>query len=152
MSEQFMIRERPPRSSAIALLQSQSLPVADITDEHLEHFFFSGPDGSPNGLVGLEIYDSVALLRSLAVDANARQRGLGSALTRHAEQYATSNHIEALYLLTNTAEDFFHRLGYLRIDRTLAPASITGTREFAGLCPASCAFMVKYLSTRTGDL
>ena len=47
MSEQFMIRERPPRSSAIALLQSQSLPVADITDEHLEHFFFSGPDGSP---------------------------------------------------------------------------------------------------------
>jgi hypothetical protein len=51
-----MIRGRPPRSTAAALLESQGLPVSDITDEHLEHFFFVGSDGSPTGLVGIELY------------------------------------------------------------------------------------------------
>src|ERR1700753_3941512 len=152
MSEHFMIRRQPLRSSVLALLQSQGLPVSDITDPHFEHFFFSGPEGSPDGLVGLEIYDSMALLRSLVVGATARRRGLGSALVRHAEQYATSKRISTVYLLTNTAEDFFRHLGYQRINRSLAPAPIVETREFAHLCPASSAFMVKYLSDRMGDL
>ena len=46
-----MIRGRPPRSTASVLLEAQGLPVADITDAHLEHFFFVGSDGSPTGLV-----------------------------------------------------------------------------------------------------
>jgi len=54
MAEPLMIRGRPPRSTVVALLQAQGLPVSDITDEHLEHFFFIGSDGSPTGLVGLE--------------------------------------------------------------------------------------------------
>jgi amino-acid N-acetyltransferase len=145
MSEPFMIRGRPPRSAALALLHSEGLPVSDITDEHLEHFFFSATDGSPTGLVGLEIYDSVALLRSLVVGENARGKGLGSALTQHAEQYAASKNVGSMYLLTTTAELFFNRLGYQRIDRTQAPPFIERTREFADLCPANSAFMVKSL-------
>jgi N-acetylglutamate synthase-like GNAT family acetyltransferase len=80
LAEPLMIRGRPPRSTAVALLQSQGLPVSDITDEHLEHFFFVGSDGSPTGLVGLELYGADALLRSLVVGENARRKGLGSAL------------------------------------------------------------------------
>src|SRR5882672_10917804 len=45
VSEPLMIRGRPPRSTAVALLQAQGLPVSDITGEHLEHFFFVGSDG-----------------------------------------------------------------------------------------------------------
>jgi hypothetical protein len=55
-AELLVIRGRPPKSTAVALLQAQGLPVSDITDEHLEHFFFIGSDGSPTGLVGVEIY------------------------------------------------------------------------------------------------
>jgi hypothetical protein len=40
MTEPLLIRGRPPRSAALALLQAQALPAADITDEHLEHPFF----------------------------------------------------------------------------------------------------------------
>ncbi len=47
--------------------------------------------------------------------------------------------------LTTTAETFFKRLGYERIERSQAPLSIERTREFASLCPASSAFMVKSL-------
>jgi amino-acid N-acetyltransferase len=145
MPEPLIIRGRPPRSTAVALLQAQGLPISDITDEHLEHFFFIGSDGSPSGLVGLEIYGSDALLRSLVVGENARATCLGSALTDHAEQYAASKGVRSIYLLTTTAETFFQRLGYERIERSQAPASIERTREFASLCPASSAFMVKSL-------
>src|ERR1700720_280484 len=141
MPDALMIRGRPPRSTAVALLQAQGLPVSDITNEHLEHFFFVGSDGSPTGLVGLEIYGSDALLRSLVVGENARGQGLGAGLTDHAEQYAASKSVRSIYLLTTTAETFFRRLGYERIDRSQAPPSIERTREFSSLCPASSAFM-----------
>jgi amino-acid N-acetyltransferase len=140
-----MIRGRPPRSTAVALLQSQGLPISDITDEHLEHFFFVGSDGSPAGLIGLELYGTDALLRSLVVDESARRNGLGASLVEHAEQYAATKRVRSIYLLTTTAETFFKRLGYERIDRSQAPPSIKGTREYASLCPASSAFMMKRL-------
>jgi amino-acid N-acetyltransferase len=138
-----MIRGRPPRSTAVALLQAQGLPVSDITGEHLEHFFFVGSDGSPTGLIGLELYGTNALLRSLVVAENARGKGLGSILIDHAEQYAASKGVGSIYLLTTTAEAFFKHLGYERIERSAAPPSIERTREFASLCPASSAFMSK---------
>ena len=140
-----MIRGRPPRSTTVALLQAQGLPVSDITDEYLEHFFFIGSDDAPTRLVGLELCGADALLRSLVVGENARSKGFGSALIEHAEQYAASKNIRSMYLLTTTAEAFFKRLGYGRIDRLQAPPSIGRTREFASLCPASSAFMVKPL-------
>jgi amino-acid N-acetyltransferase len=145
LAEPLIIRGRPPRSTAAALLEAQGLPVSDITDEHLEHFFFVGSDGSPTGLVGLEVYRSDALLRSLVTVENARGNGLGTGLVEHAEQYAVRKGVRFIYLLTTTAEAFFKRLGYERIDRSQAPSSIKRTREFAGLCPASSAFMMKAL-------
>jgi amino-acid N-acetyltransferase len=141
----LMIRGRPPRSTVVALLEAQGLPVSDITDEHLEHFFFIGSDGSPTGLVGLEIYGTDALLRSLVVADIARTQGVGSALVLHAEDYAVSHNVAAMYLLTTTAESFFERRGYRRINRTQAPRAIRLTPEFTSLCPASSAFMIKQL-------
>jgi amino-acid N-acetyltransferase len=129
----------------VALLQAQGLPASDITDEHLEHFFFMGSAGSAAGLVGVEIYGADALLRSLVVAEAARDQGLGSALVQHAEDYAASCSVGAMYLLTTTAETFFERRGYRRVDRTEAPQAIQTTVEFASLCPSSSAFMIKRL-------
>jgi amino-acid N-acetyltransferase len=140
-----MIRGRPPRATAVALLEAQGLPISDITDEHLEHFFYIGSDGSPIGLVGVEIYGTDALLRSLVVADTARTQGFGASLVQHAEDYAASHRVAAMYLLTTTAEGFFERRGYRRVDRTQAPLAIKSTPEFASLCPASSAFMIKQL-------
>jgi amino-acid N-acetyltransferase len=150
MPDALLIRGRPSRSAAVALLATAGLPVLDLTDGHLEHFFYTGPDGSPTALVGLELYGADALLRSLVVVPDARTKGVGSAIVRHAEEYAASRHVHAVYLLTTTAESFFERLGYRRVDRTQAPPSIQSTREFASLCPASSAFLFKQLSSITG--
>jgi amino-acid N-acetyltransferase len=140
-----MIRERPPHLSVVALLEAGGLPASDLTEAHLEHFFFTGSDGAPSALVGLEIYGEAALLRSLVVSAAARTQGLGSALVLHAEDYAAAHQVRALYLLTTAAESYFEHRGYRRIDRSQAPPSIQSTREFASLCPSSCAFMIKRL-------
>jgi amino-acid N-acetyltransferase len=145
MTQPLLILGRPRRSTAMALLQSQGLPVSDITDEHLQHFFFVGSESSPTGLVGVEIYGADALLRSLVVGEAARDKGLGSVLVNHAERYAASQGVHSIYLLTTTAEAFFKRLGYERIDRSRAPPSIKETLEFASVCPASSAFMTKAL-------
>jgi amino-acid N-acetyltransferase len=48
--------------------------------------------------------------------------------------------------LTTTAESFFAKHGYQRAARESAPAAIRGTREFAGICPASSTFMLRHLS------
>ncbi len=140
-----MIRERPPQLSVVALLDAEGLPASDLTESHLEHFFFTGSDGAPSALVGLEIYGEAALLRSLVVSADARTQGLGSALVQHAEGYAAARHVRSIYLLTTTAEAYFEHRGYRRVDRAQAPASIQSTREFASLCPSSSAFMIKRL-------
>lgn len=135
----------PTRPGAERLLASAGLPTSDLAEAQLQHFFYAGTAAVPTGLVGLELYGETALLRSLVVVPAARTIGAGSALLAHAESHARSHGVRELYLLTTTAEDFFTRRGYARVARESAPDSIRGTREFAGICPASSAFMVKQL-------
>jgi amino-acid N-acetyltransferase len=139
------IQSGPSLAGAVALLESGGLPISDLTEAHLVHFFHSGPAMAPSGLVGLEIYGAYALLRSLVVAPELRSTGLGSALVEHAESYAREVGVQSVFLLTATAERFFQRRGYGLGDRASAPAEIRGTREFVDICPASSAFMVKHL-------
>lgn len=44
------------------------------------HFFGLGTKEEPEGVVGLELFGTVALLRSLAVVSSRRGAGLGSKL------------------------------------------------------------------------
>lgn len=139
------IHPRPPLAGAVALLAGARLPTEDLTATHCESFFFAGPADAPTGLVGLELFGDVALLRSLVVAPQRRRQGEGHALLVHAENHARRCGVRALYLLTTTAEGFFARHGYQRTDRDSAPAAIRATREFAGICPASSAFMSRIL-------
>jgi amino-acid N-acetyltransferase len=146
------IKARPALAAARLLLEAEGLPSSDMDAAQLEHFFFVGADAAPVGLIGLEIFVGVALLRSLVVQTAARGNGLGSALVRHAESYAASRQVRDLFLLTTTAENFFLRHGYEPTARSSAPASIVQTQEFSRLCPASSAFMRKRLRRRDTSL
>jgi amino-acid N-acetyltransferase len=139
------IHRSPARVAAEGLLKAAALPTADLTDAHMKDFFYCGPAASPVGLVGIEICGDCALLRSLAVAAASRSSGLGRALVIHAEEHARASGASSLYLLTTTAETFFQRLGYVAAPRETAPPGVRQSREFADICPASSAFMVKHL-------
>ena len=128
-----------------ALLQQCQLPSSDLTDAHFDHFIARRADDLLEGVVGLELYPPVALLRSLAVAPALRGRGIGQALLADAERYARERDVKDIFLLTTSAERFFARAGYERIGRAAAPAAIQHTQEFSTLCPASSAFMRKRL-------
>jgi amino-acid N-acetyltransferase len=139
------IYRSPSEPQVKHLLTESELPTSDLSPAHLEHFFACGPVEAPKGVVGLEVYDKVALLRSLAVSADSRGNGCGKALVAEAERYARSRGVTVIYLLTTTAAEFFERLGYKKTARESAPDAIRQTEEFSALCPSSSAFMVKIL-------
>lgn len=136
---------QPSETGVKRLLNESQLTDSDLTPEHLQHFFGLGTKEDPEGVVGLELFGTVALLRSLAVVTSRRKTGLGSKLVAHVEDYARNKGIKSLYLLTNTAESFFRHCGYQCIGRDNAPPAIRETKEFSEICPVTSAFMVKHL-------
>jgi amino-acid N-acetyltransferase len=138
---------RPPDLAALrALLESAELPEADLTTAHLGAFHVA-EDGQGRlvGGVGLELAGDAALLRSLVVAPERRGTGLGHALVEAALGLADERGVAEVWLLTTTADRFFERLGWRRVERASAPAGIRATAEFASICPASSVCMVRDL-------
>jgi amino-acid N-acetyltransferase len=130
-------------SSICLLLDSALLPREDVTETALQYFLVARLDTHIVGVVGLERYQEVALLRSLVVAKEHTGLGVGKRLVAAAEARAADMKIETLYLLTTTAERFFARLGFQRLQRELAPLAIQSTSQFSSLCPASAVLMSK---------
>lgn len=128
-----------------ALLQSTQLPAEDVTRESRHAFLVGREAGEIIGTIGPEQYPPYGLLRSLAVRADARGMGYGTALVNRLESVATAREIETLYLLTTTAEAFFRSRGYHGMHRDHVPPSIRQTTEFATLCPGTATCMRKEL-------
>ena len=130
---------RPADWDAVTgLLSAADLPVEDLTAAMLDTFVVAtGREDCAVvvGVAGLEIHDSNALLRSLAVAPGHRSRGLGARLVEAVENEARSRGVTALYLLTTTATKFFERTGYAAHDRATVPPSLAATTEFSSLCP-----------------
>ena len=125
------------------LLKDADLHFLDLRNSKKIQLFGLRVDANLIGIVGVEPYGATGLLRSLAVLKSARKSGYGKALVEGAEAWALDKGIRSLYLLTATAADFFSRIGYEVVPRTLAPVSIAGTDQFADLCPLSAVFMRK---------
>ncbi len=97
------------------------------------------------GVAGLEVCCDNALLRSVAVRAEWRSHGLGGDLVTRIVSDAESRGIHALYLLTLTAERYFPRFGFERIERGEVPSEVAETVEFKSACPSTAAAMRKVL-------
>ena len=119
------------------LLAASDLPYEDIGTSELKHFLIVKDEKALTlaGVVGLELKDDVALLRSLAVEKAYRGKGLAVQLVKKIEEYARLQKVSTLYLLTLTAEAFFAKRKYQITDRHSAPAALQETTEFKDLCP-----------------
>ena len=93
------------------------------------------------GCVALELYPPCALLRSLVVAQSSRGEGLGERLTREALRFARDRGARDVYLLTETAQDFFPRFGFRVEERASAPAVLQESVEFRSACPKSAVMM-----------
>lgn len=135
---------QPTLQAAKVLLEESSLPTADLSRGDMSNFL-AIPNGEMlSGLIGLEIHPPYGLLRSLAIRRHARSRGLGKILVAAIEEKAKENTLEAMYLLTTTADDYFRALGYSAVSRGHVPQQIQQTAEFSSLCPDDAVVMVKF--------
>jgi N-acetylglutamate synthase-like GNAT family acetyltransferase len=122
------------------LLRECHLPV-DGLREALSGALVASISGEIVGCVAIELYDGAALLRSLAVSPRARNLGLGADLTDRALERARSLGARDVYLLTETADDFFTRFGFTVEDRSKAPLALQDSIEFRSACPKSARMM-----------
>jgi amino-acid N-acetyltransferase len=131
------------------ILEESGLPSQDC-EPHLANFFVAEVDTRLVGVGGLELRGVDGLVRSIAVLPAYRGRGIGLALYQRIVNRAIRSGIRRLYLLTETAEDYFASLDFAPIPRDDTPLSITGTRQFRELCPRSATVMYRELA-RSGN-
>lgn len=129
---------------AIGLLQKNNLPTADLNGD--TKLFGTYEDGELIGMAGIELYGADALLRSVCVDEAYRSKGMAEILTEHIEQYAKQEGAHTMYLLTTTAENYFKRKGFVKVDRNNVPQAIKQSSEFSSVCPSSAVVLKKELS------
>lgn len=71
--------------------------------------------------------------------------GIGRQLVNKMEAYSVENRIDKIYLLTDTAESFFLKLGYKIISRDETDTRIKQSIEFTTLCPSSPVLVKKLI-------
>ncbi len=139
---------RPARAADLApvqaLLKEAALPWEDVA-AHLDTFVVGEEGGRIVACAGFEHHGSDALVRSVAIAAPLRSRGLGAGLCDTLLGDARRRGVRDAYLLTTTAPRFFARRGFAPIPRDGAPDAIRATREFTELCPASAVLMHRAL-------
>jgi amino-acid N-acetyltransferase len=126
--------------AVLALLKQAGLPPDGLSD-HLSTTLVARDASSIVGSAALELYGDAALLRSVAVDQRLRGQGLGQQLTHAALDLARQHGVDTVYLLTETATDFFPRFGFQPTTRSAVAPAVQPSVEFTSACPASAAVL-----------
>lgn len=133
------------RQAIIELLQGEKLPIEDLPAS-LDNFFVAMDNTKVVGAIGLELYGDYGLLRSMVVSKDHRNKSIASQLVQELEQYATTIGVNCMYLLTETAQNYFERKGYQKITRDEVPEGLKASSEFSHVCPISAIVMKKSLA------
>jgi amino-acid N-acetyltransferase len=128
------------------LLIACNLPSDDIA-KHFGNFIVHEEEGVIIGVGGLEVHGTDGLVRSIAVKPASQGKGIGKSLYNSIENRAFELGIDALYMLTESAEVYFSQFGFIVIERKGIPNSIKNTKQFSLLCPSSATVMFKALTT-----
>jgi arsenite methyltransferase len=139
----YRVRAAEPRDLAPikALLGTASLPIEGVDDQFGSGYAVAEENGQLVGAIGIEIYGKYGLLRSAVVSGAQRGRGIGEALVFDRIDWSMRQELEALYLLTTTAAEYFPRFGFAIADRATVPVEVQASAEFSSLCPSSATVM-----------
>ncbi|MCX6144239.1 MAG: arsenic resistance N-acetyltransferase ArsN2 [Ignavibacteriales bacterium] len=142
----YRIATGTDESQIRALLEQAQLPTESL-GTNVTEFFVAEQDGAIVGAAGFEYYGDDALLRSLAIQANQRNLGLGSSLVDWMLSRAIELRIKRIVLLTDTACKFFQKRGFQVVSRSfITNDAMKKSSEFASVCPASSTTMILNLT------
>jgi amino-acid N-acetyltransferase len=116
------------------------LPTGGV-DPNVQNFLMVKSQSGLLGTLGLEAYGKTGILRSFAVETDARGAGIGREMYFQMLEHARSLGITELYLLTTSAELYFSKRGFEKVERKAAPIALTNSIEFKTACPKSAVCM-----------
>ena len=138
------------RETIRALLDAERLPSSDLAASGVVLIAAKTRDRVV-GCVGVEPHGDAGIIRSLAVAPEYRRRGIARSLVSRAEALALKGGLRCLYLLTESAVDFWNKIGYVAVSRTEPPSAVRASAEFASLCSPSATCMKRVLSEPMED-
>jgi amino-acid N-acetyltransferase len=123
-----------------AQLKASGLPYEDLNYERdLLVGYYEANELVGTG--GLEVHGQYALLRSLSVKLGIRGQSVGTTITNFLINEAKSKNLKAIFLLTETAREFFLKKGFQELSRTDVPEVLKQSSEFSNVCPTSATVM-----------
>ena len=131
-------------SDVLILLREVNLPTEGIV-EHFHNFLIAREGARLVGCAGIEIYDDVGLMRSVVVAPTFQSHGLGHKLVERIHRFAIAKGLKKIYLITDTAEQFFSKLGYVVTPQEDIEPRIKQSVEFTYVCAISGVCMMKIL-------
>jgi amino-acid N-acetyltransferase len=141
MLESFRNATTNDLEMVLELLETSKLPTAGVKD-HIQNFILGFQNNTLLGCAGLEIHGQTGLLRSVAVSTSKRKNGIGSRLVKSILEHSKTQQLSSIFLLTETAENFFPRFGFKQVSRAEIPSSLQVSEELRGACPDSAVVMM----------
>lgn len=139
-----LIKDPDSFESFRSLLKSSGLPADDLNyQKDLLVGYFEGDELAGTG--ALEVYEPYALLRSLSVKMGIRGRAVGSTITDYLLAEAKKRNLKAVFLMTENAQGFFLKKGFVDVPRENVPDEVGRSAEFSKPRPASAAVMALHL-------
>ncbi|MGE0401882.1 MAG: UDP-N-acetylmuramate--L-alanine ligase [Kofleriaceae bacterium] len=118
----------------IRTLLTEAGLVQPATDERAGDFFTLRNENGLAGCVALEVHGDDAILHSLAVDKQHRGAGYGWMLADMAVSQARWRGVRRIYLLTESASDFFAaKFGFRVVDRSTLSKAVAASSTFANI-------------------
>jgi UDP-N-acetylmuramate: L-alanyl-gamma-D-glutamyl-meso-diaminopimelate ligase len=126
---------KPARRSDMAeirkLLARVGLENEPARDEQFPSFYVLTNESGVVGTVALEVLGDDAILRALATDPDFRGSGYGWMLADMAVSQARWRGVRRIYLLTETASDFFAaKFGFRVVDRSTLSKQVAASETF----------------------
>ncbi|XWW47452.1 GNAT family N-acetyltransferase [Fibrella sp. USSR17] len=143
----FRLATPTDRPALIELLTQADLLTDDLPDD-LGTFVLAFDADTLAGAAGVEVFGSTGLLRSVAVSPAYQSRQIGRQVVDAVYALAQDSDVVDLYLITTTADGYFKRLDFGRVERSNVPDAIARTRQFSDLCPASSVVMKKEVTPK----
>ncbi len=123
------------------LLEHFCLPKMGVA-ENIHNFILAQEQDKVVGCAGLEIHGNAGLLRSVAIAPEYQKQGLGSRLTEGILNLAEHHKLASVSLLTETAQDYFPKFGFVEVSRKDLPEPLKNSAELKGACPDSAVAMM----------
>lgn len=130
---------------AVCLLPSQEVDDANCA------FFVAESERGIIGVCSIESCSGVALLRLLGVMPGYRKQQIGRRLVHRAMNHAEDQGLDHLYLLTETAKNYFQSIGFTSQDKKSAPGGISRSPLFSQLNRTNAQLMFRHLRSGLAD-